>query len=129
RRVNFGGGGVLVPVGRFNINHDDDRWDIPRRSLVDRGVPVLPVTSAWDELGVGFLGDIPLSNDMLLNYQAYVVNGAALDFEFEQLAQTRFPDTPINAIEAEVSPSTRTFDTDVKDPKTFPYRVPPTPLP
>src|SRR5262249_9149381 len=81
--LKFRGGAVLVPLGRFNLNHDDDRWDIPRRSLVDRGVPVLPSTSAWDELGVGFLGDIPLSNDMLLSYQAYVVNGVALDFEFE----------------------------------------------
>jgi hypothetical protein len=121
--LNFRGGAVLVPLGRFNLNHDDDRWDIPRRSLVDRGVPVLPSTSAWDELGIGFLGDIPLSDDVLLSYQTYVVNGAALDFEFEQLAQTRFPDTPINAIEVEVSPSTGTFDTDVKNAKSFTGRV------
>src|SRR6476646_1823681 len=26
-------GMILPPVGRFNMNHDDDRWDIPRRSL------------------------------------------------------------------------------------------------
>ena len=26
----------------------------PRRSLVDRGTPVLPVTAAWGELGLGF---------------------------------------------------------------------------
>ncbi len=121
--LKFRGGAVLVPLGRFNLNHDDDRWDLPRRSLVDRGVPVLPSTSAWDELGIGFLGDIPLSDDVLLNYQTYVVNGAALDFEFEQIAQTRFPDTPIQAIEVEVSPSTGTFDTDVKDAKSFTGRV------
>ena len=41
--LKFRGGGVLVPLGRFNLNHDDNRWDIPRRTLVDRGVPVLPV--------------------------------------------------------------------------------------
>ena len=46
-------GQILPPVGRFNINHDDDRWDIPRRTLVDRNVPVLPVKAAWTELGVG----------------------------------------------------------------------------
>src|SRR5262249_51877531 len=95
----------------------------PRRSLVDRGVPVLPSTSAWDELGIGFLGDIPLSDDVLLNYQTYVVNGVALDFEFEQIAHTRFPDTPIEAIEVEVSPSTGTFDTEVKNAKSFTARV------
>jgi hypothetical protein len=36
-------GAVLVPLGRFNLNHDDNRWDLPRRSLIDRGIPVLPV--------------------------------------------------------------------------------------
>ncbi|HYY25356.1 MAG TPA: hypothetical protein VE689_07695, partial [Candidatus Udaeobacter sp.] len=43
--LKFRGGAVLVPLGRFNINHDDNRWDLPRRSLVDRGVPVLPSTA------------------------------------------------------------------------------------
>ncbi|HEY7649374.1 MAG TPA: hypothetical protein VID04_10255, partial [Methylomirabilota bacterium] len=57
--ARFRAGMILVPIGRFNINHDDNRWDLPRRSLVDRGVPVLPTTSAWDELGVGFLGELP----------------------------------------------------------------------
>src|SRR5262245_47815011 len=45
--INLRAGNVLVPLGRFNINHDDNRWDIPRRSLVDRGVPVLPAEAAW----------------------------------------------------------------------------------
>ena len=33
-------GAVLVPLGRFNLRHDDNLWNLPRRSLVDRGVPV-----------------------------------------------------------------------------------------
>ncbi len=45
-----------MPLGRFNLRHDDNLWNLPRRSLVDRGVPVLPSTAAWDELGVGFVG-------------------------------------------------------------------------
>ncbi|HWP58752.1 MAG TPA: hypothetical protein VNL14_12750 [Candidatus Acidoferrales bacterium] len=53
--LNFRAGAVLVPLGRFNINHDDNRWDLARRSLVDRGVPVLPAKSAWPELGAGLL--------------------------------------------------------------------------
>ncbi len=121
--LNFRGGGVLVPLGRFNINHDDNRWDLPRRPLVDRGVPVLPATSAWDELGVGFLGDVPITDDVLLNYQAYVVNGVALDFEFEQIAQTRFPEPGKQVIEIELEPSTGTFSKDVKDAKAFTGRV------
>ena len=51
--LKFRAGAVLVPLGRFNINHDDNRWDLPRRSLIDRGVPVLPTTAAWPELGAG----------------------------------------------------------------------------
>ena len=57
--ARFRAGMMLVPLGRFNINHDDNRWDLPRRSLVDRGVSVLPVKSAWSEVGMGFQGDIP----------------------------------------------------------------------
>ena len=53
--LSFRGGAVLVPVGRFNLRHDDNLWNLPRRSLADRGAPVLPSTSAWDELGVGFV--------------------------------------------------------------------------
>src|SRR2546428_7878628 len=33
---------VLPPLGRFNILHDDDYWDLPRRTLVDRDAPVVP---------------------------------------------------------------------------------------
>ncbi len=121
--LKFRGGAVLVPVGRFNLHHDDDLWDLPRRSLVDRGVPVLPVPAAWDELGMGFLGDVPLGDDMTLNYQTYVVNGVTLDYEFEQIAQTRFPDTPLQAIEVEVQPFTGTFSNDVKNAKSFTGRL------
>src|SRR5215475_699368 len=121
--LKFRGGAVLVPLGRFNINHDDNRWDLPRRSLVDRGVPVLPSTAAWDELGVGFLGDIQLTEDMLLNYQAYVVNGVSLDFNFEQIAQTRFPEPGKQVIDVELEPSSGTFFNDVKNAKAFTGRV------
>jgi hypothetical protein len=121
--LKFRGGGVLVPVGRFNINHDDNRWDLPRRSLVDRGVPVLPVASAWDELGVGFLGNVPLGRRGMLDYQAYVVNGAALDFEFEQIAATRTPKRDKTVVEVELEPATGTFGSDVKDAKAFTGRL------
>ena len=46
--LNLRAGNVLVPLGRFNINHDDNRWDIPRRSLVPR---VLPSTLTRSRLG------------------------------------------------------------------------------
>ena len=80
-------GQILVPLGRFNINHDDDKWDIPRRSLVDRNVPVLPVRSAWTELGVGVTGSKSVGKSGQLSYQGYVVNGAILDFAIEKVVE------------------------------------------
>ncbi|MGH7893017.1 MAG: hypothetical protein ACREQL_00010, partial [Candidatus Binatia bacterium] len=109
-------GEVLVPLGRFNLNHDDNRWDIARRPLVDRGVPVLPAKAAWGELGVGFVGDIPMG-ESLLSYQGYVVNGVSLDTEFEQVIETRKGDTTLNLVEAKIQPGTGTFGSDVKDAK------------
>ena len=81
-------GQILPPVGRFNFNHDDDRWDIPRRSLVDRNVPVLPVRAAWTELGIGGLGSVPVGTSGQLTYQGYFVNGALLDFTIEKEVET-----------------------------------------
>jgi len=115
--LRFRTGAVLVPVGRFNIRHDDNLWDLPRRSLVDRGVPVLPVPAAWDELGAGFNGDIELSDQWLANYQLYVVQGASLNANFEQLAQARRGDTTLIESEVEVAPSNGTFNLDTKDAK------------
>ncbi|HXJ35016.1 MAG TPA: hypothetical protein VMS22_13370, partial [Candidatus Eisenbacteria bacterium] len=120
-------GNVLVPVGRFNINHDDNRWDIPRRSLVDRGVPVLPAEAAWSELGVGFLGDIPMGEQGILSYQGYVVNGVTLDTEFETVLESRQGDTTKQAIEAKVSPTSGTFGQDVKNAKSITGRLAYTP--
>ena len=117
--LKFRGGAVLVPLGRFNINHDDNRWDLPRRSLVDRGVPVLPTTAAWPELGAGFLGDISIGNTGKLNYQWYVMNGAALDSEIELIGQTRSADTTKVAYEVKLQPSRGTFSDDVKSGKSI----------
>jgi outer membrane murein-binding lipoprotein Lpp len=112
--LKFRGGAVLVPLGRFNINHDDNRWDLPRRSLVDKGTPVLPTTAAWPELGVGFLGDIPIGNTGKLSYQAYVMNGVTLNSEIEQIGQTRAGDTTKLAYEVKLQPTRGTFSDDVK---------------
>src|SRR5207249_10882200 len=83
--LRFRAGMMLVPLGRFNLNHDDNRWDLPRRSLVDRGVPVLPVKAAWDELGAGVSGEMPLGDQGSLGYQLYVVNGAVLQPDVESV--------------------------------------------
>jgi hypothetical protein len=84
----FRGGIMLVPVGRFNLLHDDDYWDIPRRTLTDRDGPVLPVKSAWRDLGAGFVGSWNIGKTGKIDYQVMALNGASLDFNVEHELNT-----------------------------------------
>ena len=120
--LRFKGGAILVPVGRFNINHDDNRWDIPRRPLVDRGIPVLPIKAAWTEVGMGFVGDVP-AGPGTLSYQLFAINGASLDTELETIAQTRTTDRNAIEVEAKLQPTRGTANIDVKKDKAFAGRV------
>ncbi|MBI3797899.1 MAG: hypothetical protein HY268_13140 [Deltaproteobacteria bacterium] len=121
--ANFRAGAVLVPLGRFNLHHDDNLWNLPRRSLVDRGVPVLPSTAAWDELGVGFVGQTPVGQEGSLAYQFYVVNGVSLDTEIEQIVQSKEGTRGKLEAEVEMSPSTGTFNNDSKGDKSLTGRL------
>ncbi len=121
--LSLRGGAVLVPLGRFNLRHDDNLWNLPRRSLVDRGVPVLPSTSAWDELGVGFVGKTPVGERGELDYQFYVLNGVSLDAEVEKVIHTRDPERNRLVAEAKFSPSTGTFANDNKTAKSLTGRI------
>jgi hypothetical protein len=96
------GGIVLPPIGRYNIHHDDDYWDIARRTLTDRNAPVVPVPVAWRELGLGWVGSAPVGSSGKLDFQAYVLSGAALDFNIENVVQTRTPDTNKLALESSI---------------------------
>lgn len=127
--LKFRTGQILVPLGRFNINHDDNRWNIARRSLVDRGVPVLPAKSAWPELGAGFLGNIPLGDFGKLSYEVYVMNGVVLDAEVETIAQTRDPRRDKLELEVEFRPSRGTAKLDMKDSKAVATRLAWSPFP
>ena len=108
--LKFRMGNMLVPVGRFNINHDDNRWDLPRRSLVDRGVSVLPVTAAWSEVGLGFTGDINTDRFGKFTYQVYVMNGVSLDSSIETVARG----SGEFETEVELQPRRGTANLDVK---------------
>jgi hypothetical protein len=116
-------GGILVPLGRFNLHHDDNRWDLPRRPLIDRGTPVLPVKAAWDELGAGLNGNLAIGETGALDYHLYVVNGAVLAPEVESIVQTREDDRDKLELEAEFEPQTGTFGNDVKDEKAVTGRL------
>ncbi|MGH7803243.1 MAG: hypothetical protein ACREQJ_02770 [Candidatus Binatia bacterium] len=116
-------GGLLVPLGRFNINHDDNRWDLPRRSLADRGAPVMPVKSAWNELGVGFAGDLEVGDESKIDYRLYVMNGAIFEPEVEEILQTRVPSRDKLELEGKFGVQTGVFGADVKDDKAVTGRV------
>jgi hypothetical protein len=96
------GGVILPPLGRFNILHDDDYWDVPRRTLVDRDAPVMPAKVAWSEAGIGLIGSNTLGKGWV-NYQFYVVNGVTLDFALEQTLALRGGDKAKVEHEAEIS--------------------------
>ena len=117
--LRFRAGMMLVPLGRFNINHDDNRWDLPRRSLVDRGVPVLPVKSAWSEVGMGFQGDIPTQRFGKFSYQVYVMNGVTLDSTLETVARS----SGELETEVEIQPRRGTANLDFKRDKAGAFRL------
>ncbi|MGE0683135.1 MAG: coiled-coil domain-containing protein [Candidatus Binatia bacterium] len=127
--LSLRGGAVLVPVGRFNLHHDDNLWNLPRRSLVDRGAPVLPSTSAWDELGVGFIGKTRVGENSELDYQLYVLNGVSLDAELEDIVLSREETRGKLKAEVKLSPSTGTFNNDSKSAKSLAGRLNFSPFP
>lgn len=103
-------GAVLAPVGRFNLRHDDNLWNFPRRPLIDRDAQVLPGKAAWTEMGLGFVGQKEFASGARMGYQAYLLTGTTLDFSLEQVAQTRAPQRSKLEVEAEVSPTQGAFD-------------------
>ena len=115
-RLQLRAGAVLVPLGRFNIRHDDDLWLLPRRTLVDRGSPVLPIAAAWDELGAGLNGRLAVGEGEL-SYQLFVVNGATIDAQLETAAFTRTTERDKIELEGEFSPQTGPFSNDLKNSK------------
>jgi hypothetical protein len=122
RNQGIRAGIVLPPLGRFNILHDDDYWDLPRRTLVDRDAPVLPVKSAWREAGVGLVGSFGLGASAKLNYQAYVLSGSTLNFNLESIAQTRSPRRSKQEFEAEIGMSSGAVD-GTQNAKAFAWRA------
>jgi hypothetical protein len=124
----FRGGAVLVPVGRFNLRHDDNLWDLPRRSLVDRGTPVLPCRRRGTSSARGSSATSPSVAPPTWTTSSTSCR-RGLDFNFEQVAMTRSPEAAKQVIEVELEPTTGTFNTDSKEGKAVhrPPRLQPRP--
>ena len=69
--INYRGGLILSPLGRFNLIHDSPVNDLSNRPLLNRHI--IPTTLS--EAGMGFFGTLYPSESALLGYEAYVVNG------------------------------------------------------
>lgn len=69
--LNYRGGVILSPLGRFNLQHDSPLNDLTNRPLVD--TQIIPTTLS--EAGMGFFGTFYLSEKSLLGYEVYAVNG------------------------------------------------------
>ncbi len=69
--LNYRGGIVLSPLGKFNLVHDSPLQDLTDRPMVDRNI--IPTTLS--ESGMGFFGTFYPSELSKLDYELYVVNG------------------------------------------------------
>lgn len=67
----FRGGLVLSPLGAFNLRHDTPLNDLTERPLVDRQL----IPSTLSESGMGVFGTLYPNEDLVLGYEAYLVNG------------------------------------------------------
>jgi hypothetical protein len=69
--LNVRGGVLLSPLGRTNIYHDAPMLDLTERPLVDRSI--IPTTLS--ESGLGVYGTVYPSDLVVVQYEAYLVNG------------------------------------------------------
>lgn len=69
--INFRAGVLLIPFGKFNLDHFDPRRDLTDRPVVDRRI--IPTT--WSDLGFSLFGLVPLGASAHATYEVQVVNG------------------------------------------------------
>ena len=68
---NVRAGVLLIPFGKFNLDHFDPRRDLSRPPLVN--TVIIPTT--WGDLGAGSFGLIQVSDNVKATYDVQVVNG------------------------------------------------------
>lgn len=68
---NIRAGILLVPFGKFNLDHFDPRRDLTRPPSVAR----LVTPTTWGDLGFGAFGFLPISENVKATYDIQVING------------------------------------------------------
>ncbi len=69
--INWRGGFILTPLGKFNLVHDSPLQDLTDRPLVNQFIIPTTLTDA----GMGFFGSTYPSELSKLDYEIYVTNG------------------------------------------------------
>jgi len=69
--LNWRGGLVLTPLGKFNLVHDSPLQDLTDRPIVDR----LIIPTTLTDVGMGFFGSLYPSELSKIDYELYVTNG------------------------------------------------------
>lgn len=68
---NVRAGVLLIPFGKFNLDHFDPRRDLIRPPSVAR----LVTPTTWSDLGFSAFGFLPISENLKATYEIQVVNG------------------------------------------------------
>ncbi len=69
--LNWRGGLLLSPLGKYNLVHDSPLQDLTDRPMVDR----LIIPTTLTDVGMGFFGSAYPSELSKLDYEIYVTNG------------------------------------------------------
>ena len=69
--LNFRGGIILIPLGRFNLIHDSPLNDLPLRPMVSR----LIIPSTFAESGLGLFGTFYPTALSKVDYEFYITQG------------------------------------------------------
>ena len=67
----------VIPFGRVNTLHDSDVRDTTNKPIYNKYI----VPGTWMDTSIGFHGVIDANEDMVVNYDAYIVNGLQHDGE------------------------------------------------
>ena len=102
--LNYRGGIILSPLGKFNLVHDSPIQDLTDRPMVSTFI--LPTTLS--ESGMGFFGTFYPTEMSKLDYEIYAVNG----FQSIQGNTSVINDTSVGDIESFISNSRGSKDTD-----------------
>ena len=68
---NVRAGVLLIPFGKFNLDHFDPRRDLTRPPSVAR----LVTPTTWSDLGFGAFGFVPISENVKATYEVQMING------------------------------------------------------